>query len=419
MASEVLPGLLVATLASSAGILGALLLRRPVRRLFGAVAAYASWLLVPAALVALLLPQAPPIPRLELALQVLGAPGAPHLTSGAHIGPSFTWMDGLLCTWLLGLVLFALHLTWLQHAYLASLGRLVGARCVRWAERPAGCPALVGVWRPRIILPPDFRSRYTRLERVLILAHERVHLRRGDAGCNAAVALLRCVFWFNPLVHAAAVLFRMDQELACDAVVLARHRDSRRAYAGAMLKTQLAGAALPAGCHWRSAEELKERLRMIGTALPGEVRRTWGHACVALAALLVACCTWSSRLLVPSATSTRIAPIGVHTPQISVKTGSSETNVGVTGSRLELKFDADVPLEVSAEHIITATDGRKILEGHVQIKAVVTRVQRAATDGRVLTTDKRSFVMEGERAEIGPEAGGGVTVVMEKGSLRL
>ena len=33
----------------------------------------------------------------------------------------------------------------------------------------------------------------------LIVLHERTHLRRGDAWVNAAVAVWRCLFWFNPL----------------------------------------------------------------------------------------------------------------------------------------------------------------------------------------------------------------------------
>ncbi|MGD3580303.1 M56 family metallopeptidase, partial [Xanthomonas citri pv. citri] len=41
-------------------------------------------------------------------------------------------------------------------------------------------PVSVGLWRPRIVLPMDFDTRYSAAERTLILAHERLHLRRGD-----------------------------------------------------------------------------------------------------------------------------------------------------------------------------------------------------------------------------------------------
>ena len=66
MASELAALLYETTLATSAAVLLVLLLRGPVRRGFGAGAAYALWWLVPAALVAVLLPAAadPVVPPL-------------------------------------------------------------------------------------------------------------------------------------------------------------------------------------------------------------------------------------------------------------------------------------------------------------------------------------------------------------------
>ena len=89
------------------------------------------------------------------------------------------------------------------------------------AERCSGCPAVLGVFRPKVILPVDFEFRYTRLERLLVFSHERTHLRRGDAVWNAVVALVRCLLWFNPLVHLASNYLREDQEFSSDAAVVA------------------------------------------------------------------------------------------------------------------------------------------------------------------------------------------------------
>jgi hypothetical protein len=109
------------------------------------------------------------------------------------------------------------------------------------------------VARAASCLPEDFRERYTRGEQRLVLAHEIAHLRRGDIHAQATATALRCLLWFNPLVHYAAGLFRFDQELACDATVLERFPRGRGRYGSAMLKTQLAGFGLPVGCHWRSS----------------------------------------------------------------------------------------------------------------------------------------------------------------------
>ena len=66
MASDLLSLLVRANLALAAALLLALILRRPVRSLFGARAAYALWLVAPLAVLAVLLPartvQAPASP---------------------------------------------------------------------------------------------------------------------------------------------------------------------------------------------------------------------------------------------------------------------------------------------------------------------------------------------------------------------
>jgi TonB family protein len=130
-----------------------------------------------------------------------------------------------------------------------------------------GCRRVMGVLRPRIVLPADFLQRYDAAERALIVRHERLHIVRGDLQCNAAAALLRCVYWFNPVLHMGLRCYRHDQELACDARVLADHPASRRRYGQAMLKTQLDASPLPVGCHWHT-HPIKERIAMLKHPAP-------------------------------------------------------------------------------------------------------------------------------------------------------
>jgi len=99
-----------------------------------------------------------------------------------------------------------------------------------------------------------------------MLVHEYTHLRRGDPIWNLLAAGIRCLFWFNPLVHLAATEFRRDQELACDARVLATRRRSRRRYADALVALEFSGESLPVlafGPH-----PLKERIMQISTLKP-------------------------------------------------------------------------------------------------------------------------------------------------------
>jgi TonB family protein len=268
----------LSALASSAAILLVLLLRKPMRTHFGAHTAYALWLLVPlAAAVALL-----PAPVASMAMQIMPLSAVPALIPVAPAVPvvnAFDPLPWLGVAWALGLAISLAVLAWQQRRFVRALGRLsvVGERIVR-AEATAGCPALVGAWQPRVVLPADFERRYSAAERDLILAHERAHCARGDAQLNVFAALLRCLFWFNPLVHIAASRFRFDQELACDAAVIARFPEARRPYADAMLKTQLADIGLPAGCYWQSSHPLKERISMLKQPLPGRARRVLGIA---------------------------------------------------------------------------------------------------------------------------------------------
>lgn len=280
MTHEFIVVLIRCSAVTGVAVLIALAMRRPLRRWFGARAAYRLWLLVPIATGAALLPaSAQPIGGV-LGIMTMSTLSAPAATISAV--PAFDPQLLFLCIWLIGALAMLAGFVLQQRRYMRSLGRLSGidARTLR-AESSNGCPALVGALRPRVVLPRDFETRYAPRERELVLAHERAHLRRGDAQINALVAALRCLQWFNPLVHFAASRFRFDQELACDAAVISHFPEARRCYADAMLKTQLVGQVwqelrLPAGCYWPSSHPLKERIAMLKQPLPGRARAALG-----------------------------------------------------------------------------------------------------------------------------------------------
>ncbi len=61
-----------------------------------------------------------------------------------------------------------------------------------------------------------------------VLAHEYTHLRHGDRVWSAIRVLATCVFWWNPLVWAAAFLSKSDAELACDESVARKFSETER-----------------------------------------------------------------------------------------------------------------------------------------------------------------------------------------------
>jgi TonB family protein len=277
MASDLIRILILSTIASSAAMLLALVLRKPMRAGFGARAAYALWILVPLSTLVFMLPA--PVASLSMPVMPMAVAALARSVPAAVLplenpfDPSL-WLAG---AWLLGAAIVFLLFAHQQRRFVRGLGQLSVANdeTLR-AQTTAGCPALLGAWHPRVVVPADFEQRYSFTERELILAHERTHRARGDAQINALAAVLRCAFWFNPLIHFVASRFRFDQELACDAVVISRFPEARRSYADAMLKTQLAVLGLPVGCHWQSSHPLKERIAMLKQPLPGRARAALG-----------------------------------------------------------------------------------------------------------------------------------------------
>jgi TonB family protein len=286
--------LLETTLAGSAAVIVVLGSRQALRAAFGAGAAYASWALVPVALLAVLLPAAtaPMLPDIAGAAPVRAGLGSLVAAAGGKTIAPQAW---LFAAWALGAaLLFALQAA-RQRRFRRDLGPLHRrADGHLQAQASAGLPAVLG-WPARIVLPADFDRRYDAAERELVLCHESVHLRRGDLPASAFVALLRCVFWFNPLVHVAAARFRHDQELACDAAVLRRFPDARRRYGDALLKTELTEVPLPVGCHWFGVHPLKERILMLKKPLPSKARWIAGLVVTTVLSLAGGMAAWAAQ----------------------------------------------------------------------------------------------------------------------------
>jgi bla regulator protein BlaR1 len=316
MASELVRILMLATLASSIAMLLVLVVRKPMRGRFGARAAYALWILVPLSALVVILPA--PIASLSMPLAPQAVAALVTATSAAVLPAEspFDVSSWLASAWLLGSgIVFVLFFRQ-QRRFVRRLGKLSPAsdEALR-AQSTAGCPALLGAWRPRVVVPADFEERYNLIERKLILAHERTHRARGDAQVNALAAALRCVFWFNPLIHFVASRFRFDQELACDAVVISRFPEARRSYADAMLKTQLAVLGLPVGCHWQSSHPLKERIAMLKQPLPGRARTALGAG---IAVALIIGGTYAAWAVQPASTPAAVKHSGATTTHANI-----------------------------------------------------------------------------------------------------
>lgn len=274
-----------------------MMLRRPVARWLGAGTAYALWALPFARLILPAIPQdmASPSP-LHSALDQSGLPDllmpVAASTAAAPSAPveaaAFPWLELAVGIWLTGAVLFLL----MQAVGYARFRRLVlrdatvlddGGRIrIVTSPRVSG-PLAFGVFYPVIALPVDFSLRYDDQEQMMAIAHERAHHERGDLAANMVALGLLALHWCNPVAWIAYRAYRADQELACDARVLALYgQDHAHAYGRAILKAASGGRQFAAACHLTRLTSLKGRLKMLSSHAVSLHRISWGMAAVAL-----------------------------------------------------------------------------------------------------------------------------------------
>jgi hypothetical protein len=219
-------------------------------------------------------PVSTPIPLALHALPVQAAAGM------AQAAP-FDWSFLLFAVWLTGMGAMALVMAWQQRQF---------HKAVRLGM--AG-PAVTGFLRPRIVVPSGFAAQFSASEQAAIMAHEAAHLMRQDARANAMAALLRCLCWFNPLVHLGAIWLRRDQELACDAA--ATLKVSKIDYANTLLKSQMRALALPLGCAWPGSEHpLTERVALLKRRLPGRARSAVGMGAIVSLTVFAGISAWAA-----------------------------------------------------------------------------------------------------------------------------
>ena len=318
---------LVDTLIATSGLmLLVLLVREPVRRHFGAAAAYGLWLIPAARLL---------MPTLTTTVERVVPAAAPSAMTNAPIAQTLAqpvyamtmaeptlldriggWGGVALYAWLAGAAVMLLHgliVYRRQRArvlgdavQVATLGniRIVRSLAVRG-------PLAFGVIDRVIALPDDFDQRFDAAQRRLALDHELAHHRSGDLVINHLAYVLLCLLWFNPLAWLSHVAFRFDQEAACDARVLdkANARD-RAAYGQAIAKAASGRALLFSGALDRPSTLQRRLTSMLNASNPR--RRTAGKA-LTLAGIAIALpltASWATRYVdVPQVPNAPAAPI--------------------------------------------------------------------------------------------------------------
>lgn len=132
------------------------------------------------------------------------------------------WAVGVLAFWLFGLISYGLLLRRLRFAVRDDQAP---PHLNVWLSDRVKTPCLVGIFRPRIILPFGLSEK----QRAFVLCHEEEHLRHGDAVWKLLGYLMMSVYWYHYFLWMLYSVFLEDLELACDARVLQRMGEAVKA----------------------------------------------------------------------------------------------------------------------------------------------------------------------------------------------
>lgn len=404
MVEHLAHALLVQTLTLAAASIAVRLLQLATVRRLGVGTGYLAWLLVPVAMLAAALPH-PAAGALAIRVDVATAiPGWVSVPMARPAADGHVAISAVVALWAAGALSLATWLVRRQRGFEAlvappSAGR---APCL-----PAGAgPAVLGVWRRRIVLPRDFDQAFDAHERRLMLLHEGVHLRRADNAWNLLATALLVAHWFNPVAWWAWRRVRADQELSCDAAVLRREPvDALATYANALLKVQGIALAPPLATAWQSTHPLVERVRMLKDHRISAARHRAGLRVAALSVALAGLGGYTLQAgALPAAPKDSTSVLtAIDVTDTTERVGAASGNT----SKSEVKSSFKVMTHLGDEAVVRISEGQKdaTLEmgltvsrrdaDHLQLDA---RLSGGTPPARLGTP--RVLVRDGEKAEV-------------------
>lgn len=401
-AAEFLALLVRAALGATAALALIAMLRRPLRRAFGPSVAYGVWVLLPAMVLAAALSRTVSAMEEPAIVQhtVTMMPGAMEASpiDGAAIPVAVL----LLACWGVGASVYVVLRLHAQRRWRQSLGPLrTEGDGLAWAAANAGLPAVVGWPRARVVLPDDFAGRFSAAEQELVLAHERRHLARGDLHAQLVLELLRAALWFHPLLPWAARALRHDQELACDAEVLATRPFAANDYARALLRA----AAIPMpplATAWGFSHPLKERLAMLQQAPLSPRARRFGVAAICALVALASAGAWAALPRAPGAAG----PV----PEGKLRqTWTLQIDGGETIGPMLLVDDPGVPVEIRFEHAgetwTLSSAATALADGRFEVRGDVKRGDAVVSSPRLVIGAEGGTIAFGEQVAVDQTSG--------------
>ena len=228
------------------------------------------------------------------------------------------------------------------------------SRAVYLVENGLPSPCLFGLFRPSIYVTPAAVADPQRLRHVI--AHEETHARH----CDTLWSLLRCVcltvYWFDPLVWAAAFASKADCELACDEGTLARLGETARIAYGetllSILSAKRGNPFLTATAMTAGKRQLRERISRIAKR-PRQLAAV--ALCVVLLAAFVCACTFTGKSPGNVSTDDATPDDGANIIAISADSESAPTEIMI--DRLKKYPDSYQEIIKQDDLVIQTIDG--------------------------------------------------------------
>jgi beta-lactamase regulating signal transducer with metallopeptidase domain len=149
-------------------------------------------------------------------------------------------------------------------------------------------PVAVGLWSPKVLLPPDFESHFSAREQENVLHHEVAHLERFDDWLNLARQLILALFPMNPILWILSKRLQLQQEIACDDWALSG-ADRPKDYASllARLAAQRGATSILASGVSRDGKQLYRRVsRILDETCNRDLKPSWRGTLLAILGLI-------------------------------------------------------------------------------------------------------------------------------------
>ena len=226
-------------------------LRSPQARYASAVCALTVMMIAPFATFALLQQSPPSIHDVSVgenaqirsgfeAVQAMVAAPDVRPSSTAAKAASIDWMSYAVLAWLAGVYMFTLRTlgAWmllirmrrqraesiagdLLQTCLALQRRLGVSRAVRFVcSKAAESPAVLGWWRPVVVLPLSALAGLSPWQVEAIIAHELAHIKRWDGLVNLFQIATETLLFYHPAVWWVNRVIRNEREHCCDDVAV-------------------------------------------------------------------------------------------------------------------------------------------------------------------------------------------------------